>query len=148
MKRILLSVFVIILTQHLNAQAPLVTFDHMSLVVKDLNETIDFYVKVLGFHKIDDPTGVATIDWVENQVGQQLHFSQGDITAIKFTKSVHMSFAVDALSPFITNLEKHGIAYESWTGEKNSITIRSDGVRQIYIRDPNGYWIEINDRVK
>lgn len=58
-----------------------------------------------------------------------------------------MSFGVDALTPFISNLEKHSISYESWAGEQNSITIRSDGIRQIYIRDPNGYWIEINDRV-
>lgn len=148
MKRLLLTTFIIFITSGIQAQTPVVNFDHMSIVVNDLNETIDFYVKALGFHKIDDPTGVATIDWVENQAGQQLHFSQGDMSAIQFTKSVHMSFGVDALSPFITNLEKHGIAYESWTGEKNSITIRSDGVRQIYIKDPNGYWIEINDRVR
>lgn len=148
MKRILFSVLSVVLTHNLNAQAPQVTFDHISIVVNDLEETIDFYVKVLGFHKIDDPTGVATIDWVENEAGQQLHFSQGDMSQIKFTKSVHMSFGIDALSPFIANLEKHGIAYESWAGEQSSITIRADGIRQIYIRDPNGYWIEINDRVK
>lgn len=147
MKRILLSVLVIILAQNLNAQSPQVSFDHMSIVVNDLEETIDFYTKVLGFHRIDDPTGVETIDWVENESGQQLHFSQADMSAIKFTKSVHMSFGVDALTPFIANLEKHGIAYESWAGDKSSITIRADGIRQIYIKDPNGYWIEINDRV-
>lgn len=147
MKRILLSVLVVVLAQHLNAQTPQVTFDHTSLVVKDLGETIDFYVKVLGFHKIDDPTGAATIDWVENQAGQQLHFSQGDMSQIKFTKSVHMSFGVDTLTPFITNLEKLNIAYESWQGEQSGITIRQDGIRQIYIKDPNGYWIEINDRI-
>lgn len=148
MKRILFASLVLVLSYNLNAQTPQVKFDHMSLVVKDLNETIDFYVKVLGFHKIDDPTGVATIDWIENQTGQQLHFSQGDLSEIKFTKSVHMSFGVVTLTPFIANLEKLNIAYENWPGEQSSITIRQDGIRQIYIRDPNGYWIEINDRVK
>ncbi|MCE7995291.1 MAG: VOC family protein [Roseivirga sp.] len=147
MKRILLSALAMFLVINIQAQSPQVTFDHMSLVVKDLSTTIDFYVKVLGFHRIDDPTGVATIDWVENQTGQQLHFSQGDMSEIKFSKSVHMSFGVDALAPFIANLEKHNIPYESWTGDKSSITIRADGIRQIYINDPNGYWIEINDRV-
>lgn len=147
MKRFFLLSLILTWSCGLNAQSPKVTFDHMSIVVNDLEETIDFYVKVLGFHKIDDPTGVATIDWVENEAGQQLHFSQGDMSEIKFTKSVHMSFGVDTLTPFITNLERLNIAYESWQGEQNSMTIRQDGIRQIYIKDPNGYWIEINDRV-
>lgn len=148
MKKLPHILCIIIFGYSLQAQAQQVSFDHMSIVVIDLSETINFYTKVLGFKKIPDPTGVATIDWVENATGQQLHFSQGDISAIKFTKSVHMSFGVDALAPFIRNLEKLSIAYESWPGEKNSITIRQDGIRQIYIRDPNGYWIEINDRIK
>ncbi len=147
MKRLVLLSLIIASFYGLKAQSQQVRFDHMSIVVNDLEETIDFYTKILGFHKIDDPTGVATIDWMENEAGQQLHFSQGDMSDIKFTKSVHMSFGVDALSPFISNLEKYSIAYESWAGEKSSITIRSDGIRQIYIRDPNGYWIEINDRI-
>lgn len=146
MKRLLLLFLILVWSYGLKAQSPQVTFDHISIVVNDLEETIDFYTKILGFHKIDDPTGVPTIDWVENEAGQQLHFSQGNMSEIKFTKSVHMSFGVDALAPFISNLKKQSIAYESWAGEKSSITIRADGVRQIYIRDPNGYWIEINDR--
>ena len=59
-----------------------------------------------------------------------------------------MSFGVEAMSPFIRNLEKLEIPYESWPGEKSKVTIRQDGIHQIYIKDPNGYWIEINDRVK
>jgi lactoylglutathione lyase len=30
-------------------------------------------------------------------------------------------------------------------GEKMAITNRVDGVKQIYFKDPDGYWIEIND---
>jgi len=41
-------------------------------------------------------------------------------------------------------LEKNNIAYEDWAGTKNSITNRKDGVRQIYLQDPEGYWLEIN----
>lgn len=80
MKRLLLLSLMLAWSYDLSAQAPQITFDHISIVVNNLEETIDFYVKVLGFHKIDDPTGVATIDWVENEAGQQLHFSQGDMS--------------------------------------------------------------------
>jgi lactoylglutathione lyase len=37
------------------------------------------------------------------------------------------------------------VEYENWAGEKNAVTNRVDGVKQIYFRDPDGYWIEIND---
>jgi catechol 2,3-dioxygenase-like lactoylglutathione lyase family enzyme len=118
----------------------------MAIVVNDLQESIDFYGKALGFSRIKDPTGNPNIDWVQNKSGQQIHLLQADLSVIKLNKSVHMSFAVEALSPFIENLKKLGIAYEDWPGEKNKVTIRQDGIRQIYLQDPNGYWIEINDQ--
>ena len=46
---------------------------------------------------------------------------------------------------FIKNLEKNKIEYEDWAGTKMKVTNRVDGVKQIYFRDPDGYWIEIND---
>ena len=42
-------------------------------------------------------------------------------------------------------LKKNNIPFESWAGEKNTYTNRVDGVKQIYFKDPDGYWIEIND---
>ena len=30
----------------------------------------------------------------------------------------------------------------------HSPQVRSDGVRQIFIQDPDGYWIEVNDAPK
>jgi lactoylglutathione lyase len=46
---------------------------------------------------------------------------------------------------FIKVLEKNNIGYENWAGEKNAVTNRVDGVKQIYFKDPDGYWVEIND---
>lgn len=148
MKKLAVILLTCIAATSLNAQAPQVSFDHMALVVSKLEQSIDFYTKAMGFKRINDPTGNPAIDWVENTAGQQLHFLEGNVAEIKFTKSVHMSFAVVAMQPFIQNLERLNIPYESWLGEKGEITIRQDGVRQIYIQDPDGYWIEINDRVK
>lgn len=122
------------------------SFDHMAIVVKDLNESKKFYTEALGFKNINDPTGNPMIDWVENDKGQQIHMIQADLSTIKLTKSVHYSFSVIVLSPFIENLNNRKVAFESWEGKKSGITIRQDGVRQIYLQDPNGYWIEINDR--
>jgi lactoylglutathione lyase len=49
------------------------------------------------------------------------------------------------LQDFITRLTKAGIAYEDLKGTPGAITLRPDGIQQIYFRDPDGYWIEMND---
>jgi catechol 2,3-dioxygenase-like lactoylglutathione lyase family enzyme len=41
-------------------------------------------------------------------------------------------------------LEKMNLAYSDWPGATNKITIRADGIKQIYFQDPDGYWIEVN----
>lgn len=46
---------------------------------------------------------------------------------------------------FIENLKAKDYPFESWGGVKGEVTNRVDGVKQIYIRDPDGYWLEIND---
>ena len=124
------------------------SFDHMAIVVKDLEASKTFYNQVLGFKNIEDPTGNPLIDWVENNSGQQIHMVQGDISQIKLNKSVHFSFAVEAFTIFVQGLREKNIAFENWEGESGKITIRQDGIRQIYLQDPNGYWIELNDRRK
>jgi lactoylglutathione lyase len=42
-------------------------------------------------------------------------------------------------------LKKANIPFEDWAGKSGAITLRVDGVKQIYFQDPDGYWIEIND---
>ncbi len=50
-----------------------------------------------------------------------------------------------SLSGFITHLEKLNVAYTNLKGDSKIPTARIDGVKQIYLQDPDGYWIEIND---
>jgi len=44
----------------------------------------------------------------------------------------------------IKNLNNSKIVYSDWPGIPNKITLRADGVKQIYFQDPDGYWIEVN----
>ena len=57
----------------------------------------------------------------------------------------HLCFSGASLEDVLNELKKAGIVYEDWAGKKASITLRVDGVHQIYFQDPDGYWIEIND---
>ena len=56
-----------------------------------------------------------------------------------------MCFSVESVDDFTKVLKKNNIAFENWAGEKNAVTKRVDGVQQIYFKDPDGYWLEIND---
>jgi lactoylglutathione lyase len=52
---------------------------------------------------------------------------------------------VPSVEEMIARLNQNKIPYESWTGEKMSVTTRVDGIKQLYFVDPDGYWIEINN---
>ena len=46
-------------------------------------------------------------------------------------------------------LKARGMNWQDFAGNVGQVSqTRSDGVRQIFFRDPDGYWIEINDARK
>ena len=38
-----------------------------------------------------------------------------------------------------------GVKYGNFLGEEKKIAIRPDQISQIYLQDPDGYWIEVNN---
>jgi hypothetical protein len=56
-----------------------------------------------------------------------------------------MAFSPKNFELFIDNLKENEVNFSNWKGELNKIQERVDGKRQIWIQDPQGYWIEIND---
>lgn len=42
-------------------------------------------------------------------------------------------------------LNKANVTYSNLQGQTKAFTLRVDGVKQIYLQDPDNYWIEIND---
>jgi hypothetical protein len=43
-------------------------------------------------------------------------------------------------------LKKEKIEFSDWFGNINNVQKRFDGVLQVYIEDPEGNWIEINQK--
>ena len=58
---------------------------------------------------------------------------------------LHIAYAVKEYDGYFCFLNKKGIAYSNFSGERKKIWIRPDGVKHVYFQDPDGYWIEIND---
>jgi catechol 2,3-dioxygenase-like lactoylglutathione lyase family enzyme len=77
--------------------------------------------------------------------GRQLHLIAGDTKGMVMKKGVHLALAVSDFDGFLKFLDGKGVSYSDWPGEKHATNVRADGVRQIYLQDPDGYWIEIND---
>jgi catechol 2,3-dioxygenase-like lactoylglutathione lyase family enzyme len=78
-------------------------------------------------------------------VGATKHKPPSEQETVHSWKINHTCFRIAPLQDFITRLTKAGIAYEDLQGTPGAITLRPDGIRQIYFRDPDGYWIEMND---
>jgi len=121
------------------------SFNHQALPVKKLQETGDFYIKILGFEEIEMTANQNPPKrWFKNHEGKQLHLITSDV-GVPNSIINHMAFSTKNLKDVVLHLRKNNINYWTDEGEKNIIRYRKDGVRQVKIQDPEGHWIEINE---
>lgn len=118
---------------------------HIAVYVKDLKKSSDFYSSVFQFPELDEPFKDGLHTWFDIGNNLSLHVIQAPWEPITINKNNHICFSVPDMDGFIANLNQLGVAFEDWPGNKGKVNIRPDGIKQIYIRDPDGYWIEIND---
>jgi catechol 2,3-dioxygenase-like lactoylglutathione lyase family enzyme len=147
----LLVIFSFLLSFNLFAQSEhsfTLTYDHQALLVKNLERSSAFYTDILKLKEIHNLTGFDFIKWFSTGNGTQLHLIKGDTKDIATNKGVHLAFSTSNFASFIEFLDIKEINYVNYVGDKNEPNIRADGVKQIYIQDPDGYWIEINDAGK
>ena len=128
--------------QEMKAKARL---NHIALYVYDLKKSSDFYSQIVGLDTIPEPFHDGRHTWFSVGPKSHLHIISGATQKTEHDKNAHLCFSVTSVPDFINILNKNNIAFESWAGEKNTFTNRVDGVKQIYFRDPDGYWVEIND---
>jgi len=126
-----------------NANQPV--FNHMALCAKNLHKTADFYRNVIQLQEIKHPFNDTVHVWLKVGEGLALHIIQGNCSTNTHDIGVHLCFAVPNLDAFIKHLDAMGISYGNWTGQPKKIQLRTDGVKQIYLQDPDGFWVEVND---
>ena len=119
-------------------------FDHVALSVKDVDVSAEFYKNVLNLNEIVNRTKMDGIRWFSLGEDKELHLVSILKSDVTINKAVHFALSTPTFDAFIANLELMSIPYSSWVGENNKITLRADGVNQIYLQDPDGYWIEVN----
>jgi len=119
-------------------------YDHYSFIVKDIEKVGDFYADILKLEEIKHPSATSGFRWFKVHGNSQVHLIGKDSVAMEHSKSVHLCLATQNLGAFIEHLKANNITYWDWPGKEGAITDRADGVQQIYIKDPENNWIEIN----
>ena len=147
MKKLIITIFFlnILFSQHI--KIPSLIFDHQALIVDNIDASRDFYSDVLLMEEIENKAGDNPPKrWLKNAEGVEMHLIEGKTKKLKHVKSVHMAFSVKNMKDFMNHLKIQNIQFGSWSGEKGTYGLRDDGVKQIYLQDPTGFWIEINEK--
>ena len=119
--------------------------NHVAIYVKDFKASKAFYENIIGLDTIPEPFHDGKHAWFSIGPGVSMHVIQGAAEKKEYYKNQHTCFSVLSVEAFVTILSKNNLNWEDVKGNKNAITTRIDGVRQIWLQDPDGYWVEIND---
>jgi len=127
------------------SQANKGSFNHMALSVLDLKKSASFYREVLQLDTLPEPFKIGKHVWLEIAPGFSLHLVADATERKEHSRNTHICFSVASIDAFVDQLEKFGITYYNVQNEPGKVGTRVDGVKQLYIQDPDGYWLEIND---
>ncbi|TFV92182.1 VOC family protein [Algoriphagus kandeliae] len=142
MKHFIFTVCILMISQTLSAQ---IKVNHIAVHVSNLEESMEFYEKILNLVEIEEPFKDGLHAWYDIGGGAALHLIEANKVPKEISKTNHLCFSIADMDSFVARLKSTNYPFEDWPGEKGKITTRPDGVRQIYIQDPDGYWLEIND---
>lgn len=128
----------------LNAQEQKPVINHLALHVHNFEKSVKFYEEVMGLDTVPEPFHDGNHKWFSIGTAT-LHLIGKAAEPVVRSKQTHLCFSVPSVTEFTRRLANAKVAYEDLQGRQNAVTTRVDGVKQIYFKDPDGYWIEIND---
>lgn len=112
--------------------------NHVSINAQDLQESVDFYVDLLGAEPVPTPNFGVPVQWLA--LGRtQLHLFERDLQP---TSHHHLGITVDDLEPVYRAAERRGALENNAFG--NHLVKLPGDVVQMYIRDPAGNLVEID----
>ncbi|MBK9566757.1 MAG: VOC family protein [Saprospiraceae bacterium] len=117
------------------------TFHHYTIAVKNLSDSCHFYTVILGLEQLKRPDFDFEGVWFSIGPHLELHIIADESSVMHHSGSrqLHFAFAVTGIYSFRDHL-----IYNNVTIIKD-IKPRSDGVLQLFIKDPDGYFIEITE---
>jgi catechol 2,3-dioxygenase-like lactoylglutathione lyase family enzyme len=116
------------------------TINHVSVSARDLRESVAFYVELLGAEPIPTPNFGIPVQWLA-LAGTQLHLFERDLEP---TSHHHLGITVDDLEPAYRIAERRG-AFDREAFGNHLVELPGDVV-QLYLRDPGGNLVELDQR--
>ncbi|MDH6057193.1 VOC family protein [Umezakia ovalisporum] len=139
--RLIFFLSVVFYAQFARAQTGLgvVKHNHVALQVKDFEASRKFYAEVLGLQPVPVPDNLKAIRaWFRIGTDQQIHLLAGRTEPVVNDRNgSHFAVFVESIDKAEAFLKARNLPYHAQT--------RFDGVRQIYVPDPDGYLVELNE---
>ena len=125
------------------APIPTGRFNHATLNCRDVETSVAFYQRVLGFRRVKRPSFSFAGAWLfRDGLGMMLHLNEDPSlppqpTEIQ-TRKRHLAFRVDDFEAAIAQLADHRV-------ELVQRTLPDHGYRQVFFHDPDGNLIELGE---
>lgn len=111
--------------------------NHVAIHVKCVETSIDFYKNVLKLPQLDRPAFDFDGAWFRLGKFQELHIIEGrSDEVVNGRRGAHFALSVDSVEEYLQQLEANNITY--FPPKK-----RPDGILQLFLVDPDGYYIEL-----
>jgi lactoylglutathione lyase len=118
--------------------------NHMSLLVVDLERSLEFYQTALLLPEIECLARHPRIRWVGLGDNQSIHLIEGDFAGIAVKMATHLCISTHHYEAMLAHFRTTGVVFGNLAGEPGKEHTRPDGVKSVYLQDPDGYWIEMS----
>jgi len=118
-------------------------FNHFTIEVRDVKHSVVFYIDILGLSEMNRPNFDFEGAWISMGGNQSIHLVQNQLMneVAGGSRKLHFAFEVEDIYGFKDYLVSQGIVIIK------DIKARPDGVLQLFVRDPDGYFIELTQIV-
>ena len=130
---------------------PALRLHHVSIVVSDLERSLEFYCGVLGLERLprpDFPIGGAWLACGDRQLHLVVHPGETRRSSERIDNNDgHFALRTDDFEATVRSLAAHGYAEDGGQGAPRILIKRTGpaGFAQLYVLDPDLNVVEIND---
>ena len=119
---------------------PVVDLNHVSVSVRDFEESLDFYVGFLGLRRIPNPNMGVRLEWLRAGERQVHLFPECE----RAPERHHLAFEIDDFEERFVAARERGCLVE--VPGFAAANVLPDGSGQMYLRDPAGNLVELTQR--
>src|SRR6187431_2867034 len=116
-----------------SAQTRKATINHVAIYVVNARTSANFYQQVIGLDTIPEPFHDGKHFWFSVGQHTSMHIIEGAPVKKEYYKNQHTCFSVASVETFVEMLKKRNIPFEDRDGKKSAVTVRVDGVKQLWL---------------